>query len=139
MEDVYNYLIDFGFKREDIDIIVNTYPINKTVSATLLKHIKENCDYLLEFGYTKSQIIKTTKTIPNLFEYSAENIKKKLENLILLGYSKIQVIKMTKVLPSILSLSIENIKQKIKDLLSLGFTREQVIKIKSQAISQKSI
>ena len=141
MEEVYNYLIDFGFRKEDIDKIVNTYPLNELIPSTLLKYIKNDCDYLLELDYTKSQIIKMAKSFPKLFSFNVENISQKLENLILLGYSKVQVIKMTISVPSIFSLSIENVKQKLEDIMSLGYTQEEVkiITLKLPSIFGNSI
>ena len=58
MEEVYSYLIEFGFTKEEVDEIFNNYSISAFVPATLLKHIKNISDYLLELGYTKLQIIK---------------------------------------------------------------------------------
>ena len=129
MEEVYNYLIDFGFKREDIDEIVNNYSLNEITPTNLLRHIKSNCEYLLEFGYTEMQIIKMAKIFPMLFGCSIENIKRKIEDIESLGYSKKEVIIMTIKLPSLFGYNFESIKQKIEYLISLGYTREQVIKI----------
>ena len=129
MVEVYNYLIDFGFKREDIDIIINTYPLNELVPSTLLKHIKENNDYFLNYGYNKSQIIKMVIKLPQLFCYNVENIKQKIDDLISLGYTKEQVKKMTILTPALYGYNILNIKQKIIDLISLGYTELEAKKM----------
>lgn len=64
-------------------------------------------------GYTKEDIIKMTKTMPQIFCYSIENINQKIDDLVSLGYTKEEVIKITNSFSSIIGLSIENIKQKI--------------------------
>ncbi len=129
MEEIYKYMLEFGFKKEQIDKIVYKYSIKNMLPTTLLNNIQKNNQWFLENGYNKNNIIKMTISSPAICELSIENIKQKIEDLITLGYTKEQIIKMTILLSSIFGLSIENIKQKIEDLITLGYTKEQIIKM----------
>ena len=105
--------IKLGYTEEDYEIIRNNYAVNQIKDETLIKKLKDNFAFLLKMGYTKEEVIKMTKSLPQIYSYSIENMKQKIEDIISLGYTKEEVIKMTKILPSIYGLSIENMKQKI--------------------------
>ena len=105
--------IKLGYTEEDYEIIRNNYAVNQIKDETLIKKLKDNFAFLLKMGYTKEEVIKMTKSSPQIYSYSIENMKQKIEDIISLGYTKEEVIKMTKILPSIYGLSIENMKQKI--------------------------
>ena len=129
MEELRKFFIELGYKEEEYEIIVNTYPLSNLKVETLLNKVKENYNFLIELGYSREDVIKMTKSLPAIYGYSIENIKQKIEDLKELGYSREDVIKMTKSLPALYSYSIENIKQKIEDLKELGYSREDVIKM----------
>ena len=129
MKEVRKYLQGFGFSDENITIILKTYPICDMSEDTLLDHCKKNNQWFLESGYTKEEIIKMTKLLPQLYGYSINNIKQKIDDFIELGYTREEIIKMTKSFPALYSYSIDNIKQKIDDLTKLGYTKEEVIKM----------
>ena len=119
--------IKLGYTEEDYEIIRNNYAVNQIKDETLIKKLKDNFAFLLKMGYTKEEVIKMTKSSPQIYSYSIENMKQKIEDIISLGYTKEEVIKMTKILPAIYGLSIESMKQKIDDMISLGYTRKEVI------------
>ena len=121
--------IKLGYTEEDYEIIRNNYAVNQIKDETLIKKLKDNFAFLLKMGYTKEEVIKMTKSSPQIYSYSIENMKQKIEDIISLGYTKEEVIKMTKILPAIYGLSIESMKQKIEDIISLGYTKEEVIKM----------
>ena len=105
--------IKLGYTEEDYEIIRNNYAVNQIKDETLIKKLKDNFAFLLKMGYTKEEVIKMTKSSPQIYSYSIENMKQKIEDIISLGYTKEEVIKMTKSLPQIYGLSIESMKQKI--------------------------
>ena len=105
--------IKLGYTEEDYEIIRNNYSVNHIKDETLIKKLKDNFAFLIKMGYTKEEIIKMTKSIPQIYSLSIENMKQKIEDIISLGYTKEEVIKMTKILPAIYGYSIENMKQKI--------------------------
>ena len=121
--------IKLGYTEEDYEIIRNNYAVNQIKDETLIKKLKDNFAFLLKMGYTKEEVIKMTKSSPQIYSYSIENMKQKIEDIISLGYTKEEVIKMTKTLPAIYGYSIENMKQKIEDIISLGYTKEEVVKM----------
>ena len=121
--------IKLGYTEEDYEIIRNNYAVNQIKDETLIKKLKDNFAFLLKMGYTKEEVIKMTKSSPQIYSYSIENMKQKIEDIISLGYTKEEVVKMTKTLPAIYGLSIENMRQKIEDIISLGYTKEEVIKM----------
>ena len=121
--------IKLGYTEEDYEIIRNNYAVNQIKDETLIKKLKDNFAFLLKMGYTKEEVIKMTKSSPQIYSYSIENMKQKIEDIISLGYTKEEVIKMTKILPAIYGFSIESMKQKIEDIISLGYTKEEVIKM----------
>ena len=121
--------IKLGYTEEDYEIIRNNYAVNQIKDETLIKKLKDNFAFLLKMGYTKEEVIKMTKSLPQIYSYSIENMKQKIEDIISLGYTKEEVIKMTKTLPAIYGYSIENMKQKIEDIISLGYTKEEVVKM----------
>ena len=105
--------IKLGYTEEDYEIIRNNYAVNQIKDETLIKKLKDNFAFLLKMGYTKEEVIKMTKSSPQIYSYSIENMKQKIEDIISLGYTKEEVVKMTKTLPAIYGYSIENMKQKI--------------------------
>ncbi len=121
--------IKLGYTEEDYEIIRNNYAVNQIKDETLIKKLKDNFAFLLKMGYTKEEVIKMTKSSPQIYSYSIENMKQKIEDIISLGYTKEEVVKMTKTLPAIYGYSIENMRQKIEDIISLGYTKEEVIKM----------
>ena len=70
--------------------------LSKYFEETLTNNIKKNIKQYELYGFTKSQIIKITTTIPELLEYSNETINEKLLVLEKLGFNKEQIINMKK-------------------------------------------
>ena len=129
MDKVEEKLESLGYTKEDIEEIINTYPISGIKTETLLKNITRNYNLLLDVGYSQDDIIKITKGLPSIYSITAENIKQKIESMEGLGYSKEEVLKIGKSLPGIYGYKIENIKQKIEYMESLGYSKEEVLKI----------
>ena len=94
MEEIYNYLIEFGFTKEIIDKIVNNYALSGFNPDTLLNNIIRNNDYFLEFGFSKKQIKKMVTWLPPIYDISIANIEGKVTYLEELGFTKEQIIKM---------------------------------------------
>ena len=122
-------LINLGYSKKDAEAITSSYSLVRYKDETLCKKIYENYNYLNELGYTKTDIIKMTKSLPQLYSFSKETIANKIKFLISLGYTKTDVIKMTKILPALYGLSKETIEEKISFLISLGYTKADVIKM----------
>ena len=121
--------IKLGYTKEEYEIIVNYYTFKNSKIETISNKILENYNFFLSIGYSKEDVIKMTKSSPQIYGYKLENIKQKIEDIMSLGYSKEDVIKMTKSFPSIYGLSIENMKQRIEDMILLGYSKEDVIKM----------
>ena len=129
MEEIYNYMLEFGFKKEEIDKIIKTYPINSMLSSSLLKSAKDSFNNFLNNGYDNKQIIRMIVNCPQLFIHKNENINKKLDGLLSLGFSKEQVLKITVALPNIYGYTMEYINQKIDVLMSYDYTKEQALQM----------
>ena len=129
MEELKELFLELGYNENEYVEIVNTYSIIDMKAETLLKKIKEIYDFLISLGYSKEEVIKMTKSLPQIYGLSIENINQKIEDMEELGYSREEIIKMTKSLPFIYGLRIENINQKIEDMEELGYSREEVIKM----------
>ena len=120
-------LINLGYSKKEVEAMASSYPLVTLKDETLCKKIYENYNYLNELGYTKTDVIKMTKHLPQLYNLSKKNIKVKIVFLISLGYTKADVIKMTKLLPSLYGYSKENIEEKITFLVNLGYIGSDVI------------
>ena len=127
--------IILGYTKDDYDAIRNSYPISSIKDETLIEKVRDNYSFLLKLGYKREEIIKITKSLPEIYGYSTRTIEQKMKDMISLGYTKEEVIRMTKNSPSIYSYSIETIKKKIDDIISLGYTRKEVIKM-TKGLSQ---
>ena len=112
--------IKVGYTENDYNEIRNSYSLINMKDETISIHLKDIFAFFLKNGYSKEEVIKMTKSLPQIYGYSIENMKQKIEDIMLLGYSKEEVIKMTKSLPQIYSLSKENMKQKIDFYDSIG-------------------
>ncbi len=121
MDIVYEYLKNFGFNVEDIDIIVNKYPLNTHSSETILKNAQDCNNYFLSLNFSYKDIIKMVKKIPNLYCYTVTGLKKKFVYLKeLLSLSEEELVSMIIKFPQIFSCSKENIESKINVLMSFG-------------------
>ena len=112
--------IKVGYTENDYNEIRNSYSLINMKDETISIHLKDIFAFFLKNGYSKEEVIKMTKSLPQIYGYSIENMKQKIEDIMVLGYSKEEVIKMTKSLPQIYSLSKENMKQKIDFYDSIG-------------------
>ena len=129
MEELKKIFKEIGYTEEEMNEIINEYGIRDLKPETLLENVKRNYSFFLSIGYSKEDVIKMTKSLPQIYSYSIDNMKQKIEDMEKLGYSKEDVIKMTKIFPAIYSLSIDNMKQKIEDMEKLGYSKEDVIKM----------
>ena len=123
------YMLSLNYTDNDINKIINTYPLCNMKESTLLNKIKENYSFLKDFGHSDKDIIKMTKRTPGIYKFNKSNLEQKLDNLLNLGYSKKDIIRITKNYSPILELSIDTVKNKITTLISLGYTKEEVINI----------
>ena len=55
------YMLSLGYTENDINKIINTYPLCDMKESNLLNKIKENYKLLKEFGHIDKDIIKMTK------------------------------------------------------------------------------
>lgn len=69
--------IKLGYTEEDYEIIRNNYAVNQIKDETLIKKLKDNFAFLLKMGYTKEEVIKMTKSSPQIYGYSKKNMKQK--------------------------------------------------------------
>lgn len=81
MNQVIEYLIEFGYSQLEAKQLVESYAICNFKEDTLLNKCKETNQYLIDLGYTKEEIIKMTKLQPTLYGLSIENIKIKIDYL----------------------------------------------------------
>ena len=65
------------YSDDDIAKIVEHEKLKKYKEETLAQNIKEVFSYLKTLGYTKEEVIKMTRTFPNIFHYSIEKMKQK--------------------------------------------------------------
>mgnify|MGYP000236532576 CR=1 FL=1 len=121
--------IILGYTKDDYDAIRNSYPISSIKDETLIEKVRDNYSFLLKLGYKREEIIKITKSLPEIYGYSTRTIEQKMKDMISLGYTKEEVIKMTKNFPSIYGYSVESLRKKIDDMIALGYTKEEVIKM----------
>ena len=127
MEKLYEYLINFGFKKEDVDRIVNTYPLKSNLPERILINAQYINNFFLTQKISKRQIIKMVRMMPKLYVYNADTLKQKIDNLANMLFIKdIEVLKMIKKMPQIFCLSEENIKNTINYLISLGYTIDDI-------------
>ena len=96
---VEDYLEDYGYKKTEIDKIINS----KNLKNINIKKIKEINEFLEDMKIPKDKIIKMTSYFPNLFSYKTEVIISKLLYLETMGYTKEQIKKAFINNPSIIS------------------------------------
>ena len=121
--------LEFGYTEEEYNLIRNSYSVINYTEETFMQKFIEITSYLLDLGYTKTEVLKMTKTLPSIYGYSIENMNQKINDMIDMGYTRDEVLKMTKSLPALYGYSIENIKQKINDVMNLGYTKDEVLKM----------
>ena len=112
--------IILGYTKDDYDAIRNSYPISSIKDETLIEKVRDNYSFLLKLGYKREEIIKITKSLPEIYGYSTRTIEQKMKDMISLGYTRKEVINMTKDLPAIYGYSKKNMKQKKDFYDSIG-------------------
>ena len=123
------YMMELGYKEEDINKILNHQSIKRILDKTLLLHIERIFYFFLDKGYTKEQIIQMTKHTPSLYSCSAESIEHKYKELLSLGYTKEDIIYITRIAPVIFTYNSEKIKEKMNLMIKLGYTKQEVLKM----------
>ena len=68
---VKEYLLKLGYSDEEIDAVLNSYPLCKLKENTLLAKIKEVYCLLISLGYSRDDVIKITKIF--LHKYKEKN------------------------------------------------------------------
>ena len=71
--------VELGYNENEYVEIVNTYSIITMKPETLMRKVKENYEFLISLGYSKEEVIKMTKSFPQIYGFSIENIKQKIE------------------------------------------------------------
>ena len=120
MEEVKDLLKKLGYKKEEIEKILSEHAVVTLTPNTLFKKIKENYEFFINQGYSKTDIINMTKTSPAMYSYSIQNLEDKIEELVKLGYDKENIVKITKASPEIYSYSTSKLQQKLEFYNSIG-------------------
>ena len=128
-EDVIKELLNFGYKENEIIIILQDLNVKRLKYKILLEHIKGINQFLLKEGYKKEEIIKKICDFPRIYSYSPLNVESKTITLQLLGYNKVQIHKMLKKFPKIYSYGNKNITKKLEELEEIGYSRQDIIKM----------
>lgn len=89
-------------------------------------------DYLLDFGYSKDEILKMVEREPDIVSLREEEFYNKINLLINLKYNKVDVKKMILLNPSILKMADIKITDIIYTLVGLGYNYDSVIMITSK-------
>ena len=79
MEELKELFLELGYSENEYVEIVNTYSIIDMKAETLMRKVKENYEFLISLGYSKEEVIKMTKSFPQIYGFSIENIKQKIE------------------------------------------------------------
>ncbi len=108
-EKSYQLLLSLGYTKEEAQEVVNSLFLHNLKDESLCKNILNVYNYLRDY-YTKEEIIKMTKLLPALYNFSTEAIKQKIEDMMHIDYTKEDVIKMAKNSPALYSYSIKSIK-----------------------------
>ena len=53
MNKIEELLLNFGYRKDEYDEIINSYPLKNYAEDTLYKKIEENFKFLLSLGYFK--------------------------------------------------------------------------------------
>ena len=71
--------LEFGYTEEEYNLIRNSHGISTYTDTTLTKQFVNITSYLLDLGYTKTEILKMTNSFPTIYGLSIENIREKIE------------------------------------------------------------
>lgn len=127
MDELIETLLKLGYKNRDAKILANKLQAqDRKISESILTEL---FGFLGSLGYSREDIIRMTKKLPAMCQYSIDSLKHKIEGLEELGYNRGDIIKMTKVYPQIYSISMENINKKIQEMGELGYSKEDVMKM----------
>lgn len=126
---VVELLLELGYNDGDIKTIIDKNKLNNCKMDTLYLKINEISTFLLDFGYSRKELIKITKSCPLIYGLSVKNMEDKINYLRGLGLDDKAIIKMTKSCPLIYGYGIDNLDKKINDMIALGYQREDVIKM----------
>jgi len=124
LKDVYCYLLDLGYTKEEVIKMTRKFP---TLCGYTKEKIHNKIDDLIKLGYTKEEVIKLGKKLPSIYGYSISKIKDRINYLESIGYNKKDILTMGKHLPQLYGMTIKNISTKINDLIEMGYSEEDVI------------
>ena len=63
------YMSELGYTSEEIDKIINSYPIVNYVEDTLYKKIRDIFNFCIQYGYTSEDIIKMSVKFVAFYSY----------------------------------------------------------------------
>lgn len=93
--------IKLGYTEDDYNEIRNSYPLINIKDETISMHLKDIFTFFLECGYTKEEVIKMTKTLPQIYSLSIENMKQKIDFYNLIDMHELAVIDAKNLMQSI--------------------------------------
>ena len=79
MEELKELFLKLGYTEEEYTELINVYPIVVMRPETLINKVKENYEFLISLGYRKEEVIKMTKSLPTIYNYSIDNMRQKIE------------------------------------------------------------
>ncbi len=123
------YMLDFGYDMEEINLVKNSYKLAEYNKGTLLYNLKNLINFLRKNGVTNNEIIYITTILPNIISTSIENIKLNIYELNNFCFNKLYSFNLIKKYPYILELSIQKIKNKFECFEDLGFEQKNIIAI----------
>lgn len=123
------FMLNFGYTDDEIELIKNSYPLNTYTESSLLYNIKNLVNYFHRNTFDNEAIIKLTTTFPQIISMSQENIKIRVNELSSNGFNKIDIFNMIKQYPYIINMSNQRINNKYQTFIDLGFSIEDINKI----------
>ena len=71
--------IKVGYTENDYNEIRNSYSLINMKDETISIHLKDIFAFFLKNGYSKEEVIKMTKSLPQIYSLSKENMKQKID------------------------------------------------------------
>lgn len=86
IKDNFNFMLDMGYKREDIIRMTRIYP---AIFIYSLNNLEQKINDIVSLGYNLSKAIMITVKCPALFGYSIDSIREKKEFYDSIGLSDV--------------------------------------------------
>lgn len=129
MKNLNEYMLDYGYTKENIDKMLNSYPLVKSLYSTIYSNMIGINDYLSSNRINKKKIINMGVSFPTIYCYNKYNLENKISELIKFGYTKQQAIKLIVDCPQIVGYTIDNISRKFNYFNNLGIENNKIIKV----------